>query len=140
MLYIYKMSKEIRSILLVDDDPDDRLLFEEALSKANDAVELHMAIDGIDALEKLQTRNDHFPDLIFMDVNMPRMDGISCLKEIKKTLDFDKIPILMYSTSSYYRNECMSLGAIDYIEKPTDFQKLCDKIKTIINTDYFLPA
>ncbi len=134
------MAKEIRSILLVDDDPDDRLLFEEALSKANGAVALQIAIDGIDALEKLKTGSNHFPDLIFMDVNMPRMDGISCLKEIKRLIDLSKIPILMYSTSSYYRSECISLGAIDYIEKPTDFQKLCDKIKTIINTDYFLPA
>jgi len=134
------MTQKIRSILLVDDDPDDRLLFEEALSKADNSVQLKTAVDGIDALEKLDMYSGNFPDLIFMDVNMPRMDGINCLKQVKGSPNFDAIPVLMYSTSSYYREQCLSLGAIDYIEKPNDFQKLCERVKTIINQAQFLPV
>ena len=126
--------------MLVDDDPDDRLLFEEALSKADNSVQLKTAVDGIDALEKLDMYSGNFPDLIFMDVNMPRMDGINCLKQVKGSPNFDAIPVLMYSTSSYYREQCLSLGAIDYIEKPNDFQKLCERVKTIINQAQFLPV
>jgi len=121
---------QIQSILLTDDDPDDRFLFEEALSVADASVQLHIAVDGVDALEKLRAASG-LPDVIFMDVNMPRMNGIDCLRELSKSA-FKSIPVIMYSTSSHYRKECFENGAIDYMEKPSDFEQLCTKLKLVL--------
>ena len=123
--------KKITRIFLTDDDPDDRFLFEEALSLAGESVRYFYACDGIDALEKLHSA-DIPPDIIFMDVNMPRMNGIDCLKEIKGSEKLKSIPVIMYSTSSYYQPECIEHGASDYLEKPSDFSQLCEKIKFIL--------
>lgn len=122
---------QIQSILLVDDDPDDRFLFEEALSVADASTQLHVAVDGVDALEKLRA-NSTLPDVIFMDVNMPRMNGIDCLRELSRSA-LSSIPVIMYSTSSHYQKECFENGAIDYIEKPSDFEQLCNKLKTVLS-------
>ncbi|MGK4566267.1 response regulator [Flavobacterium sp. 3HN19-14] len=132
------MSQKIHTILLVDDDPDDQMLFSEALSEANAAVIYTSANDGVEALEQLNPGGKPLPDLIFMDVNMPRMDGISCLKEIRKIEQLRGIPVVMYSTSSYYQKECYEYGALDYIEKPTDYSKLCNTLKNILSSH--LPA
>jgi len=132
------VSQTIRTILLVDDDPDDQMLFSEALFAANAAVIYTSAVDGIDALEQLHPEAKILPDLIFMDVNMPRMDGISCLKEIRKSDNLREIPVVMYSTSSYYQKECIEYGALDYIEKPNDYMQLCNTLKNILNSH--LPA
>ncbi len=124
--------KKITTIFLTDDDPDDRFLFEEALSLADESVRYLFAFDGIDALEQLDSVEMQLPDLIFMDVNMPRMNGIDCLKEIKSSEKLRSIPVVMYSTSSYYQTECIEYGAAHYLEKPNDFAQLCDKIKFIL--------
>ena len=68
-----------------------------------------------------------------MDVNMPRMDGISCLKEIQKSENLKHIPVIMYSTSSYYQKECFEHGAAHCMEKHNNFVHLCDTLKTVIN-------
>jgi CheY-like chemotaxis protein len=121
---------QIQSILLADDDPDDRFLFEEALAVADDSIQLQTAVDGVDALEKLHA-GIGLPDVIFMDVNMPRMNGIDCLRELSGST-FRSIPVIMYSTSSHYKKECFENGAIDYIEKPSDFEQLCTKLKSVL--------
>lgn len=123
------MTKRIHSVLLTDDDPDDRFLFEEALLSADPNITYDSAVDGLDAIDKLSQGN--IPDVIFMDVNMPRMNGIACLKELRQIPTLREIPVIMYSTSSYYRDECFRLGANAYIEKPSDFAKLCEKLRTI---------
>jgi len=118
----------------VDDDPDDQLLFAEALHDADDAVLCLTADNGIDALSKLNFGTIVLPNLIFMDVNMPRMNGIDCLKEIKKTDLLKDIPVIMYSTSCSpaYQKECFNSGAALYMEKPSDFMQLCNVLKQII--------
>jgi CheY-like chemotaxis protein len=132
-LYFWNVTKKINTILLVDDDPDDQLLFAEALQDANDAVLCLTADNGIEALSKLNFGTVELPDLIFMDVNMPRMNGIDCLKEIKKTDSLKGIPVIMYSTSCSpaYQKECFDIGAALYIEKPSDFARLCSLLKQI---------
>jgi CheY-like chemotaxis protein len=121
---------KICSILLVDDDPDDRFFFEEALSSADPSVKLHSAVDGVQAVDACKTEA-FMPDLIFMDVNMPRMNGIHCLTAIKAMEKYADIPVIMYSTSSYYKEECLRVGAADYIEKPADFKLLYNLLKNI---------
>lgn len=131
------MTNKIKTILLVDDDYDDQLLFKDALAEADDSVLYLSANNGIDALEKLNSENITIPDLVFMDVNMPKMNGIDCLKEIKKSEKLKPIPIMMYSTSSFseYQKECFENGAIGYIVKPDDYWQLCDKLKDILNSE-----
>lgn len=121
---------KINTILLADDDPDDRFLFEEALAIADGTVQLHCAVDGVDTLEKLNSQT--LPDVIFMDVNMPRMNGIDCLRAVRSSEALRAIPVIMYSTSSHYRTECFDSGATDYIEKPSDFDKLCAKLQQVL--------
>jgi len=122
---------------LVDDDSDDQLLFQEALSEADSAITFQSACNGIDALEKLNSEGYNLPDLIFMDVNMPKMNGIDCLIEIKKSEKLKMLPVMMYSTSSFsqYQKECFEHGAIDYIVKPDDYGRLCETLKNIINSE-----
>jgi Response regulator containing CheY-like receiver, AAA-type ATPase, and DNA-binding domains len=127
----------IKTILLVDDDQDDQLLFKEALSEADNSVFYQSACNGIDALEKLNSGAVVLPQLIFLDVNMPKMNGIDCLKELKKIDYLKDIPVLMYSTSSFseFKKECFNNGAVDYIVKPDDYGQLCKKLKEILNSD-----
>ncbi len=135
-LYFWCVSKNIKTILLVDDDPDDQLLFTEAMHDADDAVFCLTADHGIDALYKLNFGQANLPGLIFMDVNMPRMNGIECLKEIKKTDLLKEIPVIMYSTSCSpaYQKECFDSGAALYVEKPSDFMQLCNLLRQIVTT------
>lgn len=128
------MSK-IKSILLVDDDPDDQLLFREALSEADNSVACYSASNGIDAIEKLTSGAVGAPDIIFMDVNMPRMNGIECLKALQKTRVAVEVPVVMYSTSDSPEHKKLSFenGAAKYLEKPNDFRELCNKLKAILN-------
>lgn len=126
------MTTKIHSIFLTDDDPDDQMLFQEALAEADPTVQYSSAHDGVDALEKLQTATT-FPDLVFLDVNMPKMNGIDCLKELQKSERLRSIPVIMYSTSSYYKKECLDNGAADYIEKLDDYQKLCTTLRQILS-------
>ena len=124
------MMQKINSIFLTDDDPDDQMLFQEALAEADNSITYSFASDGVDALAKLDI--GPIPDLLFLDVNMPRMNGIECLLEIRKSEKLKNIPVVMYSTSSYYKQECIESGAADYIEKLDDYQKLCATLRNIL--------
>jgi CheY-like chemotaxis protein len=128
---------KLKSILLVDDDPDDQLLFSEAVSEADMSIVCSLAYDGVDAIERLSSGEIGMPDLLFMDMNMPKMNGIDCLKELQKSEQFKNIPVIMYSTSciSEYQRECFEHGAIGYIEKPSDFSVLCNKLKLLLSKD-----
>lgn len=127
------MTKTIQTIFLVDDDLDDQLLFQEALSEANDSINFLSACNGIEALEELH-QLDVLPCVVFMDVNMPKMNGIDCLKELKKSDRLKLLPVVMYSTSCTldFQKECFENGAANYIEKPYDFWELCNLIRQIL--------
>lgn len=124
----------MRTILFVDDDQDDQLLFQEALLEADGTAVYISASDGVDLFEKLNAVELPTPDLIFMDINMPKKNGIDSLKELKRSERFKSIPVIMYSTSSSkeHQKECIENGAIGYVEKPSDFDQICAKIKSIL--------
>ncbi len=134
------MSKKIRLLLLVDDDSDDQMLFKEALSEADAGVSCITAFNGIDALQKLNAIQHDFPDIIVMDVNMPVMNGIECLKELAASPHLNAIPVIMYSTScsKECEDECIDSGAAGYMEKPSDYVLLISQIKHILH--YGIPA
>lgn len=113
-------------LLIVDDDPDDRNMLILQLKKIDHSIQFFTASDGEEALYTLQQEMIVIPDLIFLDINMPRMDGKEFLIEIKKTSDFKHIPVVIYSTSSNQRDidDSFKLGAAFYIPKPNELSEL----------------
>ena len=116
----------IKKILVVDDDMDDVQLFGEVIANIEPSIKLQHAEDGRDALEKLAETTNHLPDLIFLDLNMPRMDGKECLKKIKKDDQLNHIPVIIYTTSSQINDieETMEAGAVCFITKPNNLKEL----------------
>jgi CheY-like chemotaxis protein len=115
------MSYSIKSILLVDDDQDDKFFFAKALDQLDSGTQLSTACDGADALEKLQFIN---PDVILLDLNMPVMNGVAFLKKIKGLKALKDIPVIIYTdgVSVFDENEALKLGAYTIILKPIDFK------------------
>lgn len=122
------------SLFLVDDDADDQLLFGEALREINATALYETASDALDALKKLNT-SVTAPQLIFLDLNMPIMHGFECLKRIKENSTLQKIPVIIYTTSSSPLDIHMAkqLGATAYFCKPMHFSHLVDGLKSILN-------
>ena len=126
------MEKKI--FMIIDDDEDDRSFFIEAIVKKKINSPLYIeANDGEDALRKL-LKVKQLPDFIFLDINMPRMDGRECLKQLKQDDKLKHIPVIMYSTffSEKTINEFHKLGASNCMTKPTDLNKLPAQISEVI--------
>ena len=124
----------IKDILLVDDDADDTGFFQEALNEVDPLINFHSAKNGAKALEFLHSRESNTPDLIFLDINMPEMNGWQCLTELKNTPLVQQIPVIMYSTSASKTDEqkASRLGAAGIYQKPERFENLKHLIKTVI--------
>lgn len=119
-------------VLNVDDDQDDREFFCHALREINPAVKCLTASSGMEALSLLRN-TDTLPDYIFLDINMPLMDGKQCLKALKNMTELQSIPVIMYSTSTDTREirECYQLGADDFLIKPSRYEKLVHDLNSI---------
>ncbi|MCW3071937.1 MAG: response regulator receiver protein [Bacteroidetes bacterium] len=117
--------------LLIDDDNDDHEFFTEAVEALNCKVELIHARSGREALSLLEKMSKHFPDFIFLDLNMPAMNGMECLRKIKADARLKDIPVVMYSTSSNSNDISTSManGAIDYVIKPSSISTLVSSLK-----------
>ncbi len=116
-------------ILLVEDSPTDRFLTEEALREGKIANSLAVVVDGVEAIEYLR-REGRFsqavrPDLILLDLNLPRKDGREVLAEIKADPDLRVIPVVVLTTSSAEEDVLRSYGlhANCYITKPVQFEE-----------------
>lgn len=110
-------------IFLVDDDSDDRELFNQSLIESGLGFELTTFEDGGKFVPYL-SEVDIYPDIIFLDINMPKVDGVECLKKIRSNDNFKNIIIIMFSTSannSHVENT-YKLGANLYVIKPLYFQ------------------
>lgn len=126
--------------LLADDDADDTLLFCEALASVAPNMECHTVENGRVVFEVLAKRQKDspdvmFPDVFFLDINMPIMNGWECLKKLRDHSDYKEIPAIMYSTSSAKSDIDLAyrLGALVFVTKPDDFKELC-KILAVIAT------
>lgn len=122
-------------VMIVDDDVDDIEFFCEALNEIDSTVQYLTALNGVDALNKLRNNNEALPNFIFLDLNMPRMDGKQLLKELKSDFLLKEIPTIIYSTSSMQNDidETKALGAKHFLTKPSSFKKLCDDINFVLN-------
>jgi len=119
-----------KTILQIDDDFDDCEFFQQALEEVSSAV--YMALhDPVEALQKLTSREIR-PDLIFLDINMPLMNGIEFLTEIKKRDFIKNIPVILFSTGPAPIIYPKTLGAKDYVTKPNNFNELKNLLKAIV--------
>lgn len=129
----------IQNILLIDDDKDDCDVFGQALQLVSESLQLSCT----NRCEEVLTAITAFkPDLIFLDINLPRVNGFDCLKEIQESAHFSSIPIVMYSSSENPKeiNIAYSLGAVLYFRKPTSFSLLVQSLKDIITMPWEAPA
>jgi CheY-like chemotaxis protein len=119
---------------IVDDDPDDQELFVEALQGLDEACNCVTAFNGQEALQKLNEIPSS-PDFIFLDLNMPRMNGKQFLAEIKKIKTLRDIPVIIYSTSTDKKDilDTIELGAVYFLEKPNRFNDLTKALSNIIS-------
>ncbi|MEN2487070.1 response regulator [Flavobacterium sp. B11] len=136
------MSKEHYYLLLADDDEDDCLFFKEALDEITVSADLSTVHDGVQLINYLQNNILNLPDVLFLDLNMPRKNGLECLDEIKKDEKLKNLPIIIFSTSldSEIVNNLYLKGASYYIRKPGEFSKLknvIEKALTIASENNF---
>lgn len=122
------------TILLIDDDADDQEIFALAVDEVNPSYQCVTAKNGIEALEKLKD-GEVKPDCIFLDLNMPRMNGKQCLAEIKKHSELYHIPVVIYTTSSEHRDkdQMLAMGASAFITKPPHIDELITGLGDVFN-------
>ncbi len=118
------------SILLIDDDEDDQNFFLKAMGRINSEVKCEVQSDATIALERLENK-EIVPELIFLDLNMPIMNGQQFLEEIKKRTHIKDIPIIICSTSNNSSTILLTkeLGAYDFITKPDKIDSLVYLLK-----------
>jgi len=130
-------NRKIFEILLIEDNPGDAQLVREALKESRSLVHLHHVEDGIEAMAFLRREGRYAkfnrPDLILLDLNLPRMDGRQVLAEIKGAPDLRSIPVVVLTTSTAERDIawCYDQHVNSYISKPLDFGKFVEDIKGI---------
>jgi two-component system response regulator len=131
-----KMMEKIQ-VLLVEDNPTDVMIAKEGLFSAKMLNKLHVAEDGVEAMDFLYQRGEYAdaprPDLILLDLNMPRKNGQEVLAEIKSDADLKHIPVVILTTSTSREDivKAYSHHANCYISKPVDFNDFSGVVQTI---------
>ena len=132
------MADDITRIILADDDEDDRMFFKDAFDELKMNTTVQTAKHGKELLECLSEETTLLPNIIFLDLNMPIMNGIECLKVIKKNKKWKDIVIAIYSTSSSEKDieDTFVLGANIYIKKPSDFNSLKKVLSDVVTINW----
>lgn len=132
------MENEPIYILLAEDDEADRLIFTDAFAELKIKTVVRTVNDGIQLMEWLKREEIRLPYLIFLDLNMPRKNGLECLKEIRNNEKLKDIFIAIYSTSDNEKDmeETFINGANVYITKPTNFNTLKQVLEKAVITSY----
>ncbi|MDQ6993577.1 MAG: response regulator [Mariprofundus sp.] len=137
-----RSNMELITILMADDDPDDRLLVEDAFEEVQLKNSIDFVKDGVELMDYLFQRGAYSslagsppPGLILLDLNMPKKDGRQALREIKEDAKLRLIPVVILTTSQADEDILRSydLGANSFIVKPVTFDKLVDIIRKVTN-------
>jgi len=129
-------------VLLVEDSPGDARLTQEAFRDANRSVDLHVVSDGVEAMAFLRRKGSYGhvprPDIVLLDLNLPRMDGREVLAHIKEDDDLKTIPIVILTTSDSEADivQCYQLQANCYLSKPVQLDAFESLVKSI--NDFWL--
>lgn len=124
-----------RTILLIDDDTEDQEIFLDALKKVDPEIQC-FCYDDVEEILQLLTRNEiNNPDLFFVDLNMPKLNGKAVLKKLKSIDSLKHIPVIMYSTFFAKSDipEFEASGAAHYLIKSTRFSELCETLKDTLS-------
>ncbi len=132
------MPQEPIHILLADDDEDDRLFFIDAFDEIKMNTKVTVVNDGVELMNYLSESSNQMPDILFLDLNMPRKTGFDCLLEIKQTANLKDIAVAIYSTSASDMDieETFVQGANVYIKKPSDFNTLKKILEQVITINW----
>ena len=132
------MNSTFLNILLADDDEDDRMLFADAISEVKVKTKLNMVNDGEQLITYLHENEANLPDFLFLDLNMPKKNGIECLEEIRRCEKLKHLSIAIYSTSNAEKDieETFVKGANVYIRKPNSYNELKRIMKEVITTKW----
>jgi CheY-like chemotaxis protein len=113
------------NIILADDDTDDCIFFKEAVEELLLSTQLSILHDGEQLMQHLNNEKNELPDVLFLDINMPRKNGFECLSEIKLNQKLKQLPVIIFSTS--FEQEVVNLlyknGAQYFIRKPSEFSQ-----------------
>ena len=122
-----------RLILLVEDDPDHELLTIRALKKSNIANQIHVARDGEEAINMLFGLSPIKPQLILLDLKLPKLDGLEVLRRIRETESTRMLPVVVLTSSDEERDLVRSyqLGVNSYIRKPVDFVEFAEATRQL---------
>ena len=123
-------------ILIGEDDMDDKEIIEEAFAEIDPSVKVHFVNNGQNLLSFLtETPSDDLPSLIVIDYNMPGLNGAEILKSLDGNSKVKNIPKVIWSTSgaSQYKSSCLSLGAYDYLVKPSSVRELENLVKYLLS-------
>ena len=121
------------TILYADDDADDCALLYEALAQIDPSIKCLIANDGKEALKLLKSTSE-LPSSIFLDINMPVMDGKKCLQQLKSDQKLKDIPVVIWSTTNNEKEVSLLylMGAAEFRSKPNTFNELCDSLASVI--------
>ncbi len=128
-------TSHINHIVIADDDSDDTYLFREAITQLKETLTVSVVENGEKLIHFLD-RN--IPDLIFLDLNMPVMNGQECLQAIRSDQKLEAVPVIIYSTSSnpLFIEQCYAYGANYYVVKPYSFTTITMLIEKILKMDW----
>ncbi|QXP60799.1 response regulator [Olleya sp. HaHaR_3_96] len=132
------MQEEYINIMLADDDEDDRLFFTDAFDDIKITTRVKTYNDGVYLMDYLNSDDAVLPNVLFLDLNMPRKSGLECLKEIKQDQKFKDIAIAIYSTSASEEDieNTFIQGANIYIKKPSDFKTLKKVLAEVVTINW----
>ena len=132
------MEIEPVNVLLADDDEDDRLFFREAFEEIKIKTKVKTVNDGVELINHLTKKGNELPHILFLDLNMPRKNGMDCLMEIKRSDNLKDIPVAIYSTSASEEDieNTFVKGANVYIKKPSDFSTLKKILEEVITINW----
>ena len=122
-------------LLLIDDDDDDVLFFSDALREIYPAADLHRYARADKALEKINGKEMVQPDIIFIDINMPVINGWECLRQIRTIAGWQGIPSIIYSSASPDHILIPAdIGTVTYYQKSDSFDELTRQLKQVISS------
>ncbi|WP_207494970.1 response regulator [Aridibaculum aurantiacum] len=128
----------VKKILLAEDDEDDYMFFQSAIAGVSTSIKLLRTSDGIMLSSLLESSIE--PDLIFLDINMPYKNGITCLKEIREQEQFKHVMVVMYSTTKQknFIDESYSAGADFYLPKPSSLTDIKRQVSELFSNEYLI--
>jgi len=126
----------LKNVFIIDDDHDDQGLLIEALMEINESLLFFKADNGLEAMKKLISGDIPLPDVIFVDLNMPLVNGKQFLSKIKAEDTYKTIPIIVYSTSEdkIETNQLIEMGAAYFIKKPSNFKSLKKELERVFHS------